>query len=446
MTQKPPVKQLENILIVDDELSILHAIQRLCRKKTSWNVLTASSPKEALQILSEQNIVVLITDHQMPMMNGADFLAAIKDKRPNTIKIMLTGQANNEAIKKAINEGAIYKYLIKPWDDNELLHLIEEAIVVYHSRLKEKREYQSSIEKNIELLEFNATLEHKVKERTQQLENSLITLKDINSKLLHSLFQSSRVLFNIIELAKPLLGAHARKVAKTALTIAQQIKMSTSTMQSLEVAALLHDIGKIGFPSFMLEKAVKDYSDNELAMYYKHPQLGAEMLSSLSEYTEISEYILKHHERLDGSGFPNKLISSKIPLQSMIIGIADDVEHLKSRQFHLKDYYFQYAVQFFKDKSEKKYPEKLIDAVIHLLKKEEDNQIAENETTISVKNLIPSMKLSRNLYTISGTLLLAVDTILDLHKINRIREISKIDPLVGEIYVWKFQKEANNVI
>lgn len=433
-------KKDATILFVDDEKNILNALRRVFRNHKHWKILTAQSPKEAIAILSEHKISVLVTDHKMPQMEGAELLAKIRNKRPNTIKIMLTGQADNEAVMKAINDGDIYKYIIKPWDDQKLIDLIEEAVELYKVKVSEQKEKTLSEKEKMELKQHKEELEKKFDQRTEQLQDTLYTIKDLNSKVQTFMHDTTKLLLQVIELARPQLGAYSRKVLETSIRICQKINLPKNEIMEIETSAMLHDIGKIDYPMFMLEKTVVDYTEEELEMYYKHPQIGYKILSTIPEFNNIATIVSMHHEKLNGTGFPNHVVGHNIPRQSLIIGITEEYLQLKNRQYNSVDYYFQYAHQYFQDRIDKEYPADLVEAIIKIMTEDCDDTRNSDEITVSLKNLLPSMKLSRNLYTMSGTLLLAAGTVLDFQKINRIREFTRIDSLVSDIYVSRERK------
>ncbi len=121
----------ETLLIVDDEQNILNALRRLLRRE-KYQILTASSPAEGFDLLARQPVQVIISDQRMPEMNGTEFLSRVKQLYPDTVRIVLSGYTDIETLTNAINHGAIYRYLIKPWDDEVLRTQIREAFRVAH--------------------------------------------------------------------------------------------------------------------------------------------------------------------------------------------------------------------------------------------------------------------------------------------------------------------------
>ena len=140
-----------NILYVDDEANNLTSMKATFR--TEYNIFTASSAAEGIKILSEKTISIVISDQKMPEISGAEFLASIKDEYPDTIRILLTGYTDMEALIEAINKGQIYYYLNKPWDEQQLRMLIDKSYEVYSLRIHNKELTKKLLEAN-EQLEF----------------------------------------------------------------------------------------------------------------------------------------------------------------------------------------------------------------------------------------------------------------------------------------------------
>jgi response regulator RpfG family c-di-GMP phosphodiesterase len=157
------------VLCVDDEKSILHSLKRLLRKE-DYRLLMASSGEEGLKILKENDVQMVISDQRMPEMSGTEFLAAIKTKYPDVLRIILSGYTNVDAITESINEGHIYKFLLKPWNDQNLKLEIKQALEQYDLIQANKKLDEKVIQQNNKLKEINENLENLVQERTITLE------------------------------------------------------------------------------------------------------------------------------------------------------------------------------------------------------------------------------------------------------------------------------------
>lgn len=131
------VMQNSKVLIVDDEENILHSLTRLFRKE-EYDILTAKSGAEGLEILDSHDIDLIISDLRMPIMNGVEFLAEAKRRAPDALRIMLTGHADIKAMLDAIDQGEVYRFLLKPWNDDELKLNIKQALEFYYVQKENK--------------------------------------------------------------------------------------------------------------------------------------------------------------------------------------------------------------------------------------------------------------------------------------------------------------------
>lgn len=165
------------ILCVDDERSVLKALERLFLD-SDYEIITAESGEEGLEMLKkEPTLQLVISDYRMPGMNGVDFLREVYRLRPETVRIVLSGYADTAAIVEAINEGKIYKFIPKPWNDDELKISISKALEHYFTRQKIIQLTKELESKNNELQEINNNLEKLVEGRTYELKvrNQILT-------------------------------------------------------------------------------------------------------------------------------------------------------------------------------------------------------------------------------------------------------------------------------
>lgn len=157
------------VLFVDDEQSIINSIKRLVRKE-NYCLLTANSGQDGLNLLAENDVQIVISDQRMPEMNGTEFLKQVKELYPHVLRIILSGYTEVDSITEAINEGSVYKFFLKPWNDHNLKLEIRQALEQYDLIQANKHLHEKVIAKNNELKNINENLEAAVKERTQTLE------------------------------------------------------------------------------------------------------------------------------------------------------------------------------------------------------------------------------------------------------------------------------------
>lgn len=157
------------ILLVDDEENILHSLKRLLRKE-KYRLLTCSSCAEGLKILEENDVHLVISDQRMPETSGIEFFAIVKERYPDALRIILSGYTDVDSITESINKGHIYKFFLKPWNDQSLKLEIRQALEQYELIRTNKELHEKVLEQNEELVKINENLEILVKERTTELE------------------------------------------------------------------------------------------------------------------------------------------------------------------------------------------------------------------------------------------------------------------------------------
>lgn len=173
------------ILLVDDEANITNALKRTLRRD-GYNILTAHSGAEGLDLLTANEVGVIISDQRMPQMTGVDFLRKVKALYPKTFRIVLSGYTELESVTSAINEGAIYKFLTKPWDDEQLRNNIREAFQHYEMEQENFRLTQELKQANEKLSLLNQDLEKQVIEKTQEIVQN-INMLQISQEILEHL-------------------------------------------------------------------------------------------------------------------------------------------------------------------------------------------------------------------------------------------------------------------
>lgn len=319
------LKYDHTILFVDDEISIPRALKRLFRKE-DYTILTAPSGPEALTLLqrAEKPVSLIISDQQMPEMTGAEFLERAKEIFPDAIRFLLTGFSDMDAIVEAVNKGEIHRYLTKPWNDRDLLLQVQYSLEQYELVLENRRLLALTTKQNKNLNELNKDLEEKVAKRTQRIQEKNNELAEVNAKLEKSLFDSIRLLASLVTTLNPAMGKYMSHTARLSRKVAEEYGLGKKDLDNIEMAAMIHDIGLLGLPERIMEKDAKDMGQDEFKMFSYHPVLASTCLEPVENLWVVNEIILYHHEYCDGSGFPNGLKGSEIPLGSRIIGPVSD--------------------------------------------------------------------------------------------------------------------------
>src|SRR4030067_3863555 len=169
MTPESVMECTHSLLLVDDEENILNSLKRTFRKE-QYRIITAQSGMEGLSVIDREKVSLVLSDHRMPGMEGVEFLNEVRQKSTDTIKMMLTGYADMQSVMNAINHGEVYRFITKPWDDEEIRLIVKDALHHYDLIDENLELHALTLRQNMELIDLNNNLEKKVAERTKEVE------------------------------------------------------------------------------------------------------------------------------------------------------------------------------------------------------------------------------------------------------------------------------------
>lgn len=422
------------VLFVDDEANILSSLKRLFRP-CGYRIFTAESGAQALEIMQHESIDIVVSDMRMPQMNGAQFLEQVNARWPDTIRILLTGHAEIGATIDAINKGHIYRYISKPWEDNDIVLSIKQALHQKQLELANRGLEDLTRKQNEELKDLNANLEQKVKARTEELRQAMGFLEVTHEKLKQGFITSIRVFSNLIEMREGAMAGHSRRVAELSRAIAQKMKVNETDTQDIFLAALLHDVGKIGFPDYLLEKSFANLTGEERLEVMKHPAKGQTALMALEQLNGAAKLIRSHHERFDGLGYPDKLHGLEIPLGARILALANEYDAVQIGMLLSKRLKQSDAVLFIQEGRGKRHDPAVVDAFMAVM---QSTVQAVRELALHSDQIRPGMMLSRDLMSGHGELLLSKDHLLDASLIEQIKSFKQTG---DELIIYVFDKK-----
>jgi len=317
------------ILVVDDEPANLRLLRRVLAE--DYETFTAQSGAEGLAILREHDISLVITDQRMPSMTGVELLEQSLSIRPDTIKILLTGYTDVQSLIDAINSGHVYKYIPKPWDADELKLTVRRALETFE--LKRRNEM---------LL--------------KDLQQALIQLEDLSMGAI-------RALADALDAKCDYTSGHSLRVSRYAVTIGRALGWSEVDLKDLELAGILHDVGKIGVPESILWKPAR-LTPEEQAIMGQHPVRSAQIIGDIPVLKRSREWVLHHHEYLDGSGYPDHLVGEEIPLGARIILVADAYDAMTTDRPYRKAIGHERAAIELRKYSGKQFDPEVVEALI----------------------------------------------------------------------------------
>ncbi len=265
----------ETVLFVDDEENILNSLRRVFAD-SALDTRFIGNPLDALTLCRNEPVALVVSDNMMPQMRGVEFLSKLREVSPDTVKILMTAHADLSTALLAINSGEVFRFIVKPWQEGELVKAVVEGIA-----------------------------RHRV----------LSSLKREDEAVLKSLAQT-------IELKDHYTRGHCDRVARYALTIAVNLDLPEGYCRDIRHGSWLHDCGKIGVPEAILNSTSR-LSDQEFSIIRNHPEWGAEVAEQAKLPLTVVNIIRYHHEHYDGSGYPSGLKGESIPLEARIVAVAD---------------------------------------------------------------------------------------------------------------------------
>ncbi|HZT43624.1 MAG TPA: HD domain-containing phosphohydrolase [Chthonomonadaceae bacterium] len=287
-----PVPQTTRVLIVDDDARVRDILARIL-VRSRYQVRTVASAEEAMELLRCTDFDLVMSDVMLGGMSGLELTSRLKSLYPDLPIILITAHGDADLMRLALRRGAC-DFVPKPF------HVHSVPLI---------------IERNLE----RKALEEK---RTRQQDE----------KIMYSTVQA---LAAAIDAKEPFTAEHSRRVTAIACALAQVLELPESEHQCLELAAQVHDVGKIGTPDYILNKPER-LSEEEWQIIRYHPIQGAEIVGRVEQLACVAEVVRHHHEWYNGDGYPDKLAGEAIPLLARIISVADAYEVMTSDRVYRK--------------------------------------------------------------------------------------------------------------
>lgn len=333
------------ILIVDDEVEITEILADLLSEE--YECLKAASAEDALACLREREFQLIISDITMPGMSGLEMIPHIKKLYPQTVVVMISGMQTVESAIGALRLGA-FDYLMKPFDLRQVEAVVKRALE-YHDLVVAKQRYENHLEELVE-------------QRTAELDQALNSLEDAYRATL-------KALTTALETRDSETHGHSERVVTYSLRLGREYGLSSEEMKSLEFGSLLHDIGKIGVPDSILRKPGK-LTEEEWVRMREHPLHGQQILRGIEFLQGAARVVAQHHERWDGSGYPNGLRAEEIDICARIFAVADAFDAITSDRVYRRGKPYEAAAKELDDWAERQFDPKVVEA-FHRVPKED---------------------------------------------------------------------------
>jgi putative two-component system response regulator len=317
------------ILVVDDQIQNIELLEAYLLPH-GYEIIKAIDGEEALGKLAGNQIDLILLDVMMPGLNGFDVTRRVRQDDAYQLLpiILLTALRETDDRVRGIEAGCD-DFISKPIDKTELLARVKSLL-----KVKAYNDLMSNYRKE---------LESEVAMRTAELKQALERIKEVSLETIYRMSIAS-------DYRDEDTGAHVKRVSRYAAAIARQIGLDKSTVESILYAAPMHDLGKIGIPDKILTKPF-GLEDVEWEIMKQHTVIGAKILrGSDAEFISIAETIARcHHEKWDGSGYPNGMKGTEIPITSRITAVADVFDSLTSKRPYKEPFSVEKSMDIIKE-------------------------------------------------------------------------------------------------
>lgn len=324
------MNDLVKILIVDDEQNILDAFRRNLPRK--YNVDYCSDPSEALRMVETGEYNVVFSDISMPGLDGITFFEKVNEYNNEIVKVIITGFANIQNTLDAINKSNVFRFLSKPITSDVLIKTVEDSITQYRNTIAGKELFSVKAIKN-------------------EMESMIGALA------------------KIVEIRDPYTAGHQKNVADMSVKVAKKLGWHKDRINGLYLAAIVHDIGKIYVPSEFLNKPGR-LSETEFSLIKQHPTIGHEILSTVNFRWPISTIVHQHHEKDDGSGYPQGLTADDIIEEARVLALCDIYDAMVSHRPYRPALTKDETLEYLKSIRNIHYNELYVDTILEIIQTE----------------------------------------------------------------------------
>ncbi len=310
MLQKVTLLRKRLIMVVDDSRIIINVIQKGLHKE-GFEVLTAANGREALDLLNSHEPDLIISDLNMPVMDGLAFCKTVRTLPhfSGIPFIAMSSESDRYRMRQMLQSGAA-TYIVKPFNVEQLIIMVERLLSDHFQLMLKERE---------------------------RLETER-----------HAMLASISSLVQALEARDQYTRGHSEEVSTIAVELAKRLNVRPDELEDIAIAARLHDLGKIGVRDEVLLKPGK-LTDAEFAMIKRHPVVGAKILKPIPSLEKAIPIVLSHHERFDGKGYPEGLKGTDIPFWARITAVADTFHALTSDRPYRKGLPQEKALQIIAD-------------------------------------------------------------------------------------------------
>ena len=360
------------ILIVDDEEPVRNAISRKLQAE-GYKCVIAADGKEALWKAFMQDFALVLLDIKMPVMSGMEVLSRMITDHPDTGVVMITAVGDSQTAVEAMKQGA-YDYVTKPFNLDDLVMRVERALE-RRGLVLENRGYQLSMEQRLE--QQTGQVRQYCRNAIEALAREEMALEKLSgapgigkkADFEDVYLQMAGVLAQMVEMHEPYARGHSERVALLSNEIALRLGCPDELIRDIQLAAMIHDIGKIVIPDHILFKP-SHLTSAEYSEIKRHPAATGDIIRRVDYFQGIIPLIESHHEWYNGKGYPRKLTGENIPLGARILAVADAYDAMTCPRPYRPRLSNEDVVQALKKGAGTQWDPTVVDAFLRILKRE----------------------------------------------------------------------------
>ncbi|ARA93016.1 hypothetical protein AWN76_007505 [Rhodothermaceae bacterium RA] len=387
-----------------------------------------AEPAEALDRLAATSYAVVLAHQPLPQMEGTALLARAQATVPSCRRILLTDRLDADLALRAVNEGGVFRLLNAPWTPDELAGAVLQALEEEAPCRADASPDALPDAERASLVALNRSLKKKVMERTWEV-------VELNRRLQQSFLAAVQAMARLEEMHSHVVGNHSKRVATWARLMAERLDLPPSQVWQVEVAATLHDIGKTHTDPAILMKPPAALSKRERIILRMHVIHGEAIVRLLPDLEEAARYVRSHHERIDGTGYPDRLQGQDIPLGARIIAVANIYDHALHPRESPTSASPEEALLTLQEKAGSRLDPDLVRLLTEIVLENEGDLPGLREVEIHLRDLQPGMVLARDLLTSRNVLLLKAGTPLQQEHIARLLQHHAQDPILDGIFI-----------
>lgn len=387
------------ILFVDDDADIRVALG-LMLDRPEYRVICCDSAEQALLELDSQSFAVVIADQHLSGISGLQLLDVVRERQPDCSRVLATGQLQTDTLVGAINVGEIFRFLAKPWTRGELLATVENGVRRFLLQVENRRLHLETQALNASLSAANASLERSL----EALRHQRSATEGMQEALQQTFEHSLGLCHRLISTFYPLLGRQAQAVVEICRAMAESPHFTEAERHALMTAAWIYDIGLVALDRALLHRLFSNperCTAEERALLKYHPIVGQALSAFVDQFYDVGATIRAHHERFDGSGYPDGLAGESIPWTARCLAVAvafvqsglPNAEACGSIQKQSGIGFDPEAVRLF-------------------FKTSRVSELPKNVTDVLLSELKPGMQLARGIVTPLGVLLVPEGQVL----------------------------------